>query len=252
MESCKSEGIKDEDLAEILGTYLRKVQGEKATAAYWDKVREDRTMQPMTAEQMLSFFLHNYKKQTGTNFQLDKYTTPVIEALCLYFTNDPKFEELDPEFSLKKGIMLHGNVGTGKTSIMNAFWKNQRQSFKVISCMDVAGEYSKDGYDAIKKYSSAGMRIQYKYEYFNQEYFTFCLDDLGVETEKKFFGNESNVIGELIHLLYERRTLVGNIHFTTNLNAKQIKEVYGARVASRLREMINLIAFNLESPDRRV
>lgn len=251
MENCRNEGIKDEELADVLGVFLRKVQGEKATAAYWEKIINEKTAKPMTASQMRQFFLQNYQRQTGNEFKFDEYSEPLVNALCLYFTNDPRFEELSPDFSLKKGILLSGNVGTGKTSIMNAFWKNQRQSFKVISCMDIAAEFSKDGYDAIKKYSSTGMRIQYKYEYFDQEYFTFCLDDLGVETEKKFFGNESNVLGDLIHLLYEKRTLVGNIHFTTNLNSSQIKEIYGARITSRLREMVNQIGFDISAPDRR-
>ncbi|HCY81161.1 MAG TPA: ATPase, partial [Xanthomarina gelatinilytica] len=40
-------------------------------------------------------------------------------------------------------------------------------------------------------------------------------------------------------------------HLTTNLNALEIEDRYGERVRSRLREMVNVIAFPSSSPDKR-
>jgi len=40
-------------------------------------------------------------------------------------------------------------------------------------------------------------------------------------------------------------------HATTNLAAKEIEELYGKRVRSRLREMFNLISFPAETKDKR-
>jgi DNA replication protein DnaC len=41
-------------------------------------------------------------------------------------------------------------------------------------------------------------------------------------------------------------------HITTNLSASEIKNVYGNRVRSRLREMINLIGFERNINDKRI
>jgi len=40
-------------------------------------------------------------------------------------------------------------------------------------------------------------------------------------------------------------------HITTNLSASEIEKQYGNRVRSRLREMVNLIAFEKSTPDKR-
>jgi len=40
-------------------------------------------------------------------------------------------------------------------------------------------------------------------------------------------------------------------HVTTNLNAQELEDRYGNRVRSRMREMMNLIAFNSSSIDKR-
>lgn len=40
-------------------------------------------------------------------------------------------------------------------------------------------------------------------------------------------------------------------HITTNLSATEIETHYGNRVRSRLREMVNLIAYDKSTPDKR-
>jgi hypothetical protein len=40
-------------------------------------------------------------------------------------------------------------------------------------------------------------------------------------------------------------------HITTNLNAEEIEERYGNRVRSRLREMVNVIGFDINTKDKR-
>jgi hypothetical protein len=40
-------------------------------------------------------------------------------------------------------------------------------------------------------------------------------------------------------------------HITTNLNATEIEKQYGVRVRSRLREMMNVVSFPDEAPDKR-
>lgn len=250
LAACRAEGIHDNDLSELLDRYLSKIQSEKRTAAYWEEVRRksEQSMELLNANQMGSKFMKTYHEKFGRDFVIDEWSTPIIRLLCQYFTNDPKFEESG--YSLKKGILLHGGVGSGKTSILSCFTSNQRQSFRMMDCISVSQGFAKTGYDSLNDLVEGEVN-RWPRESWGQKIFTYCFDDLGVETEKKHFGNETNVMSELIQMIYERKTMLPNVHFTTNLNAEQIKEIYGTRVASRLREMVNIILMPEGSPDRR-
>jgi len=67
-----------------------------------------------------------------------------------------------------------------------------------------------------------------------------CIDDLGTEDIKNHYGNKKNVIGDLIELKYAKKTTGIYLHGTTNLTAEQLKDFYGSRVTSRMREIFNL------------
>jgi DNA replication protein DnaC len=83
-----------------------------------------------------------------------------------------------------------------------------------------------------------------------------CFDDLGTESNLKYFGNECNVMGEILLSRYDAFTHPElskrlKTHLTTNLSASEIEQFYGNRIRSRLRESFNLIAFNNNSKDKR-
>lgn len=250
MEACRTEGISDNDISELLDRYLSKVQAEKRSAAYWAEVKRksEEQMPLLDWKQMRVRFMHNYQERFGKEFVLDQWSMPIIDLLCQYFTNDPKFEEAG--YSLRKGILLHGGVGSGKTSILTAFMNNQRQSFRMMDCLSIAQQFTQSGYDALNALQE-GEKNRFPRENWGQVRFFYCFDDLGVESERKHFGNETNVMSELIQMIYDRKVMTTNTHFTTNLNAEQIREVYGQRVASRMREMVNIIVMPEDSPDRR-
>lgn len=80
----------------------------------------------------------------------------------------------------------------------------------------------------------------------------YCFDDLGTEQQIKHFGNDCNVMAEILITRYEEFIANGSItHITTNLSASEIEKAYGNRVRSRLRQMFNLIAFDKEAKDKR-
>ena len=65
-------------------------------------------------------------------------------------------------------------------------------------------------------------------------------------------GNECNVMAEILLSRYDifiSKKL--QTHITTNLSATEIEKHYGNRVRSRLREMVNLIAYDKSTPDKR-
>ncbi len=116
--------------------------------------------------------------------------------------------------------------------------------FFVKPCRDISFEFIQDGYQIIHKYSIGKL--------YQSETRTYCFDDLGTENNLKYFGNECNVMAEIILSRYDlfiSKKL--QTHITTNLSATEIEKYYGNRVRSRLREMVNLIAFEKTAQDKR-
>lgn len=105
-------------------------------------------------------------------------------------------------------------------------------------CTDIAKEYADGGYKEIRRYGKGSLRFKGD----TKELVTFCFDDLGTEYNAKFYGNEANVMADIIHERYELFKTEGLItHFTTNLLRSEMKEKYGDRILSRLEEMCNFI-----------
>jgi energy-coupling factor transporter ATP-binding protein EcfA2 len=181
----------------------------------------------------------------GTRFRTIENDHPVIYRLIAYFLRD---EQTAFQFGidLDKGILLAGPVGCGKTTLMNVMKHLTRTEHKFIvkPCRDISIEFINNGYGIIHKYS-IGKPFQYEQR-------IYCLDDLGVENNLKYFGNECNVIAEVLLSRYDifinKRITT---HITTNLSASEIETHYGVRVRSRLRELCNLIAFDNKTKDKR-
>ncbi len=180
------------------------------------------------------------------DYVIDQSNSEIFEMLCMYFANDPAFE-LDG-YSLKKGLMLFGPIGCGKTSLMKMFSVNTFRPFSVVSCRVIADRYSKDGSDVLYEFSSTP--ACYPQQNYGHESLGRCFDDLGTEDSKKNFGNEVNVMQDVIYKIYDNGG-IGNFHITTNLSVEEIEQAYGSRIRSRLREMFNVITFENNAPDRR-
>lgn len=187
-----------------------------------------------------------YQKIHDAGFIVDHHNKQIIWNLCRYFAGDPK-----GPYSLRKGIMLYGPVGCYKTSIMKFFANNQSNSFVVYPVNDVSAQFTSEGHEAIIKYKNLIPSTD-SFRTFGQNEIGICFDDFGTEVDKKHYGNESNVMAEIIlsrHMSHHN--LMAKTHFTTNIGVEIIEERYGVRVRSRLREMITMVSFPDDSPDRR-
>lgn len=178
----------------------------------------------------------------------------VFELLCRYFSSDPQFVDLATAAGVKrphlgKGILLGGPVGNGKTTLMRLFAINQRQVFMLKSAADVSNRWLTDGEEAITDCYELKRLAVNDADNFYHPFAGLCLDDCGTEDVKNHFGNRVNVIGQIIEARYYNNATGPFFHFTTNLNAEQMKEFYGQRVMSRLRETMNVI--DLKGEDRR-
>lgn len=177
---------------------------------------------------------------------IDEHNKEAFKLLALYFTNDPE-STLNPE----KGIMLSGGIGCGKTTLMRFFEFNQKASFFTYSCLSVSSEFARGGYEATEKYNGLITAYQYPHKSFGQTEYGICFDDLGTEVDKKYYGNQSNCLNEIILNRYnQKESLKARTHITTNLTADDIEQRYGSRLRSRCREMFNVIDFEGDK-DRR-
>lgn len=114
----------------------------------------------------------------------------------------------------------------------------------VKPCRDISFEFIQDGYQIIHKYSKGKL--------YESEPKTICFDDLGTENNLKYYGNECNVMAEILLSRYDIFTTKKiQTHITTNLSASEIETQYGNRVRSRMREMFNLIAYDKTTFDKR-
>lgn len=182
---------------------------------------------------------HLGRQQYGSKFSLNPYDRIILHKLLCYAVQaEDRCTEYD--IDLKKGILLTGPVGCGKTSLMTLlpYFMYPFQRYQVKNTREIAAEFQKDGFDTVNKY---GLRQK-----------PICLDDLGVEQNIKHFGNECNTIGEILLHRYDLFVNEGIVtHATTNLNADELEEIYGIRVRSRLRTMFNLISFPDSTKDKR-
>ena len=189
------------------------------------------------------------KQLFGDHFKIYEEDKTIIYKLIAYGLQDQKMVKRC-NINLEKGILLSGPIGCGKTTLMSLlkFLVPKDQKYYVKSCREVSFEFIQEGYEVIHKYSKPKLH--------QKKAGIICFDDLGTESNLKYFGNECNVMGEILLSRYDafthpeqsRRT---KTHLTTNLSASEIEQFYGNRIRSRLRESFNLIAFNNNTKDKR-
>lgn len=181
----------------------------------------------------------------GQSFKIHFQDKPVIYKLLIHAIRH-EINASNMGIDLNKGILLTGPIGCGKTSIMQLLkpFFYAKEDFKIKTAREISLEFAKNGYEALQ---------QYTHKESQQHSLTgYCFDDLGAEQQIKHFGNDCNVMAEILISRYdqfiENRTVT---HITTNLSASEIEKLYGNRLRSRFRQMFNLIAFDKGAIDKR-
>ena len=219
-------------------------KASKLSNDYFKKIHSEapvKEVEPLTEDQLKKLFTTEANKLTG-GFTYTDENTPIIETLFYYFTKSDKFYQskiIINEKSLNKGILLIGNTGSGKTTILDIFKSLKWQGFRKFSTYDMVESFEKEGEKGITTYFTGNI------------YF----DDLGAEQEAYYYGKREVVGTRLLEKRYNLYLRTGNkTHATSNLTPKQLTDKYGFRIEGRILEMFNIIYLgkNANSIDFRI
>jgi hypothetical protein len=172
--------------------------------------------------------------ESGKEFLKLENQTTFIEAICYFISEDERFET-KLGLSLKKGLLIRGTTGLGKTDLIKWVSTNQFKPIKIVSTIEINEQLKSDGEFTIGDLDS--FKILY-------------LDDVGTEEETvNYYGTKISFFKNFIESYYLKNRNFNKLIVSTNLSMQQIEDKYGIRVRSRLSEIFNKI--NVSGSDLR-
>lgn len=169
-----------------------------------------------------------YRKNHDTDFIINDNIKPVLNQLYFWLIGSEKFTG-----NIMTGILLLGNIGVGKTLLIETFLKVYN-SFcdvdKKIHTHDSRQLFYKLAEDGINNYASGCMFV----------------DDIGKEPLE--FTSYGFTKQPMVELLNERHRL-GRLTFATGnyILDDYANEIYNKTIADRFKEMFNIIVLKGES-----
>ncbi|MCC8154597.1 MAG: ATP-binding protein [Tannerellaceae bacterium] len=161
-------------------------------------------------------------------FVVDKYNKDILRFLLYYFNNNPEAENVFPGkgHKLHKNLMVCGEVGVGKTLIMEIFAEYLKKtrnpnSFINISVTEMINYYKVHNHldkytyneNSTNKIEGAPLNV--------------CLNDVGLQTHLHFGTDTKVLVADFFHARNEIWMQYGMYaHITTNLTATEIKEYF--------------------------
>jgi len=160
----------------------------------------------------------------GKKLIVNEQTSPLITAICFFLSQDPRFET-ELGYSLKKGLLIRGVSGLGKTHVVQCVQRNELANIAIHSMIDISEKIRENG-----EYQLPGSPFVY-------------LDDVGTEQSTvNYFGTQINYFKNFIEMYYlNRPNSFNRLLISTNCSFQQIEDLYGFRVRSRCKDMFNTI-----------
>lgn len=161
-------------------------------------------------------------------FEVDEHNRDILRFLLYYFNGCPLAEQVFPDrnYKLHKHLMLQGEVGTGKTLLMQIFaeylrYTNNPRQFYNLSVTQMVNYYTL--HNNLDRYTY--------YEEENKGFMctpvNICLNDIGTDSIT-FFGMDTKLLTN--QFLHARNEIWVHYHkyahVTTNLTIAQLKEEY--------------------------
>jgi DNA replication protein DnaC len=241
----ESEVLTPEEEAEAIRLAREQKYNARIRREYLEELKKAPAIMKYTPADLWNY-LKTTRSSAGKLFKIDADNKAQIEQICLYFAQDDRFDG-----DLNKGLMLMGPLGTGKTHIMATFYQNQNASFAVVKTRTIENAWineAKEQDPKIIDLYSANRVLAINENRFGHKVNGICFDDAGSESmPSKRYGEEKNVIAEIIMNRYDNKLPFNTTHITTNLTAGEFEKAYGSRLRDRLREMCNQIIFTGKS-----
>ena len=189
------------------------------------KEEYDKHIEYWSAGRMFGLLSAESREVYGKEFEYNKDNELAVKALCFFLSNDIRFET-ELGFDFKKGIMLRGKYGVGKTHIIKCLKDNGIKPITIMSMIEIREKIIDDGYC---RWGKSKTNINY-------------IDDVGSEDLPiMHFGTKHNWFKDYIEERYFQNSEYSKIIFSTNLTIKEMTEKYSERVTERIAEMFNII-----------
>lgn len=179
----------------------------------------------------------DYFAEMNRKFTVDDDNKYFLHLLSLYFSGNTDFETVAGG-ELRKGLLVYGTCGTGKSSIFDIVQNISRRYslksiwFKNVSVHQVIADYNTQGEEVVKIYTRGKIHF----------------DDLGAEKEANSWGVREKLMIRILEMRYNLFREKGiKTYITTNLSIEELQKFYGKRVYDRLFEMFNFLELKGET-----
>lgn len=163
----------------------------------------------------------------GKEFKVDENNKDILKFLLYYFNGSEKAVAVFPNeaYSLDKQIMLIGDVGAGKTLIMQIFSEYTERmkldtSFKNVSTSQMMNYYKINNH--LNQYT-----FNEQPNSFDGKPINLCLNDLGLSTYKHYGTDLKELVKDFLFARNDLYVIDRKMaHITTNLTPAELKEEY--------------------------
>lgn len=232
------------DIKQIISAAISRIESVSTKARFKIPVTEEEISELLYA----CYTAEVRSRLAGRNYVIDENAKGYCALVAKWLTSD----------SLKPCLLMYGGVGNGKSTMLRAIKES------IVCLSDSANLMKHTEQPALfdRKEDAARLdgiiklppltiftaqqlavnAVDFPSEFSKQKACAFlAIDDLGCEpTVAKSYGTEITPITDVIYYRYDNSL---STIITTNLDRKDIRSRYGDRIADRLNEMFELIAF---------
>lgn len=179
-----------------------------------------------------------FGKKWNRKFEIDDFNSEALNIICCYFSDTNRFNEVY-NGDYRKGIILFGNVGVGKTSvfkILDILFKKfyvPQYTFKFLTARTIISE-------AIIESNSKVSSEEFIIQKYSKP--VLYIDDISRNSEVRIWGKNRDFIEEILLNRYDLFCKNGKRTFvSTNLTIDEFTTNFSPAMNDRLFDMFNFI-----------